>query len=55
MFMAWLRNPDLLKKEVPLRIESARKEQTINENVDKVISYYDYLTKYFIAIPFDRF
>ena len=45
MFMAWLRNPDLLKKVVPLRFEPARKEQTINENVDKVIDFYDYLVR----------
>ena len=45
MFMAWLRNPDLLKKVVPLRLKPARKEQTINENIDKVISYYDYLVR----------
>lgn len=45
MFMAWLRNPDLLKKVVPLRFEPARKEQTINETVDKVISFYDYLVR----------
>ena len=45
MFMAWLRNPDILKKVVPLRFEPARKEQSINENVDKVISYYDYLVR----------
>ncbi|MBP3900172.1 MAG: tyrosine-type recombinase/integrase [Blautia sp.] len=44
-FMAWLRNPDLLKKVVPIRFEPARKEQTINENIDKVISFYDYLVR----------
>ena len=45
MFMAWLRNPELLKKVVPLRLEPARKEQTINETIDKVISFYDYLVR----------
>ena len=44
-FMAWLRNPNLLKKVVPLQFEPARKEQTINENVDKVICFYDYLVR----------
>ena len=48
-FMAWLRNPDLLKKMVPLRFEPARKEQTINENIDRVIGFYDYLARYGIA------
>ena len=45
MFMAWLRNPDILKKVVPLRFELARKEQSINETIDKVISFYDYLVR----------
>ncbi|MCF0133949.1 MAG: tyrosine-type recombinase/integrase [Blautia sp.] len=45
MFMAWLRNPELLKKVVPLRFEPARKEQTINENINKVIDFYDYLVR----------
>ena len=45
LFMAWLRNPDLLKKVVPLRFEPARKEQTINENIDRVIGFYDYLVR----------
>ena len=44
-FMAWLRNPDLLKKVVSLRFEPARKEQTINENIDRVIGFYDYLVR----------
>ena len=45
MFMAWLRNPDLLKKVVQFRLKPARKEQTINETIDKVISFYDYLIR----------
>jgi integrase len=44
-FMAWLRNPDLLKKVVPLMPEPARKEQTINENIDTIIRFYDYLAR----------
>jgi integrase len=44
-FMSWLRNPDILKKVVPIRFEPAHKEQTINENVDKVIAFYDYLVR----------
>jgi len=44
-FMAWLRNPDLLKKVVHLPFEPARQEQTVNENVDKVIGFYDYLVR----------
>lgn len=31
LFMAWLRNPALLNKVVPLRFEAAHKEQIINE------------------------
>ena len=45
MFMAWLRNPILLKKVVPIRFEPARTEQTINENIDRVIGLYDYLVR----------
>lgn len=42
LFMAWLRNPDLLKKVIPLRFEPTHKEQSINETIDRVISFYDY-------------
>ena len=44
-FMAWLRNPDILKKIVPIRFEPAHSEQTINENIDKVIGFYEYLVR----------
>lgn len=44
-FMAWLRNPDILKKVVPIRFEPAHKEQTINETIDKVIDFYEYLVR----------
>lgn len=44
-FMAWLRNPDILKKVIPIRFEAARTAQTINENIDTVIAYYEYLVR----------
>lgn len=44
-FMAWLRNPEILKKVIPIRFEPARKEQSINENIDKVIGFYAYLVR----------
>jgi integrase len=44
-FMAWLQNPDILKKVVPIRFEPARAPQTINENIDTVILFYDYLIR----------
>lgn len=44
-FMAWMRNPDILKKVVPIRFEDAHIAQTINETVDTVISFYDYLVR----------
>ena len=44
-FMAWLRNPDILKKVVPIRFEPAHSEQTVNENIDKVIDFYEYLVR----------
>ena len=30
-FMAWLRNPDILKKIVPIRFEPAHSEQTVRQ------------------------
>lgn len=44
-FMAWLRNPDILKKVVPIRFEAAHSTRTINENVDTVIAFYEYLVR----------
>lgn len=44
-FMAWMRNPDILKKVVPIWFEDAHIPQTINETVDTVISFYDYLVR----------
>lgn len=44
-FMAWLRNPNLLKKVVPIRFEAARRSQTINENIATVIAFYGYLAR----------
>lgn len=44
-FMAWLRNPDILKKVIPIRYEPSHKEQTINETIDKVIDFYEYLIR----------
>lgn len=45
-FMAWLKNPDILKKIVPIRFKPAHSEQTINENIDKVIGFYEYLVRH---------
>ena len=44
-FAAWLRNPDILKKVAPIRYEPAHSEQTINEMIDKVIDFYEYLAR----------
>ena len=44
-FMGWLRNPDILKKVVPIRFDDAHAAQTINETVDTVIAFYDYLIR----------
>jgi len=44
-FMAWIRNPNLLKKVVPIRFEAARGSLTINENIDTVIAFYGYLAR----------
>jgi len=42
-FIGWLKNPDIGKRIIPLRLEPVHKAQTINANIDTVISFYDYL------------
>lgn len=42
-FIGWLKNPDIGKRVVPLRLDPKHKAQTINANVDTVISFYKYL------------
>lgn len=42
-FIGWLKNPDIGKRIIPLRLEPVHKAQTINANVDTVIAFYDYL------------
>lgn len=43
LFIGWLKNPDIGKKIIPMRFEPAHQAQTINANVDTVISFYKYL------------
>lgn len=45
-FIAWLKNPDIKKKVIPLRLESVHKAQTINANIDTVIAFYDYMMRH---------
>lgn len=42
-FIGWLKNPDIGKRIIPLRLEPEHKAQTINANVDTVIAFYEYL------------
>lgn len=42
-FIGWLKNPEIGKRIIPLRLEPAHKAQTINANVDTVIAFYKYL------------
>ena len=44
-FMAWLRNPHILQNLIIFKSESAHTAQTINENIDTVISFYEYLAR----------
>ena len=44
-FLAWLKNPDILKKVVPLRFEPEHQPQTINAMIDTVVMFYDYLLR----------
>lgn len=45
-FVGWLKNPDIEKKIVSLRLEPARAAETINKHVDAVIAFYDYLMRH---------
>jgi len=45
-FLAWLKNPNILKKVVPLRFEPEHQPQTINAVIDTVVMFYDYLLRH---------
>ena len=45
-FIAWLKNPDINKRVIPLRLEPWHKAKTINANLDTVIAFYDYLMRH---------
>ncbi|WP_028306984.1 tyrosine-type recombinase/integrase [Desulfitibacter alkalitolerans] len=45
-FLAWLKNPDILKKVVPIRFEPEHQPQTINAMVDTIVMFYDYLLRH---------
>lgn len=45
-FVAWLQNPYLGQKVVPIRYENARLPQTVNKTVDTVVAFYEYLVRY---------
>jgi len=45
-FLAWLKNPDILKKVVPIRFEPEHKPQTINAMIDTIVMFYDYLLRH---------
>ena len=45
-FVAWLQNPYIYQKVVPLLLTPARKPQTVNIIVDTVIAFYDYLSRH---------
>lgn len=45
-FLAWLKNPGILKKIAPLRFEPEHQPQTINAMVDTVVMFYDYLLRH---------
>jgi integrase len=44
-FVAWLQNPYIHQKVVPLLHKPARKPHTVNNTVDTVVTFYDYLTR----------
>lgn len=45
-FLAWLKNPDILKKVVMLRFTPDHQPQTINAIIDTVVAFYDYLLRH---------
>ena len=45
-FLAWLKNPDILKKVVTLRFTPDHQPQTINAIIDTVVAFYDYLLRH---------
>lgn len=45
-FLAWLKNPDILKKVIPIRFEPKHQPQTINAMMDTVVMFYDYLMRH---------
>lgn len=45
-FLAWLKNPGILKKIVPLRFEPEHRPQTINAIIDTTVMFYDYLLRH---------
>lgn len=42
-FIAWLKWPKIHEKVIPMRLEPAVREKTINANVDTVLAFYNYL------------
>lgn len=45
-FIAWLQNPHIHQKVVPLMHKPIRKPQTVNKTIDTVVAFYDYLTRH---------
>jgi len=45
-FLAWLKNPDIMKKIVPIRFEPEHQPQTINAMIDTIVMFYDYLLRH---------
>jgi integrase/recombinase XerD len=45
-FIAWLQNPYIHQKVVPLLHKPARKARTVNNTVDTVVTFYDYLMRH---------
>ena len=45
-FLAWLKNPGILKKVVPLRFVPEHQPQTINAIIDTAVMFYDYLLRH---------
>lgn len=45
-FVAWLQNPHIHQKVVPIRYEPERQPQTVNKAIDTIVAFYDYLVRH---------
>jgi len=45
-FVSWLQNPFVNSKVIPIKVESERQPQTVNNIIDTIIIFYEYLMRH---------